>query len=309
MELTKTELTRLGQCEAVIAEGAKTFVAVGNALLEIRDKRLYRLEFSTFEDYCFKKWGIARRHSYRMIAAAEIVENVSHGTHLAPQNERQLRPLTILEPEEQREVWAQVVEQHGEAITAEKVQIAVNDHQQRKEPEFFELPKAHVSNNSGDNEWYTPKEIVDAARSVLGTIDLDPASSEAANEQIKALRFFSEEDNGLLQNWSGKVWMNPPYSQPLIQQFCEKLYDSLEAGLVTEAVVLVNNATETRWFQDLAQICDGVCFPKARIRFWAPSKPSNSPLQGQAILYFGDNFHSFQMTFLEFGLIFEHGHF
>lgn len=69
-------------------------------------------------------------------------------------------------------------------------------------------PKPHVANNSGNNEWYTPAEYVEAARSVLGKIELDPASSEIANQTIKAKKFYTSEDDGLSESWRGKVWMN-----------------------------------------------------------------------------------------------------
>lgn len=92
---------------------------------------------------------------------------------------------------------------------------------------------AHVGQNSGENEWYTPAPIIEAARAVLGDIDLDPASTEAANSTVKAAQFFSAEDNGLDQAWHGRVWMNPPYSQPLVQQFADKLVTSVKAGDVT----------------------------------------------------------------------------
>src|SRR5690606_446129 len=69
---------------------------------------------------------------------------------------------------------------------------------------------AHVSNNSGENEWYTPPCYIESARVVMGEIDLDPASSQAANKIIKAKKFFDEQADGLSKSWGGNIWMNPP---------------------------------------------------------------------------------------------------
>jgi hypothetical protein len=164
--------------------------------------------------------------------------------------------------------------------------------------------RPHVANNSGDNEWYTPKEYIEAARQVLGKIDLDPASNPIANELVRAATYYTAEDSGLDKDWQGTLWMNPPYESGLIGQFAEKLCDSYASGNVTGAIVLVNNATETRWFQSLAEQASAACFPKGRVKFWHPRKVA-VPLQGQAILYLGPNADEFARAFSQFGFCME----
>ena len=168
-----------------------------------------------------------------------------------------------------------------------------------------ELRKAmrpvHVSRATGDNEWYTPPEHIEAARRVMGGIDCDPASSETANETVDAETFYTKEDDGLTRVWGKRVWMNPPYAQPLVTEFVGALVERLESNEVEQACVLVNNATETGWFQHMLAASSAVCFPKGRVRFLSPDGNTGTPLQGQAILYMGKRPKAFCKAFCKMG--------
>lgn len=148
---------------------------------------------------------------------------------------------------------------------------------------------AHVSQNTGVPEWYTPDEYLDAARKTLGgEIDLDPASSKIAQKRVKAKKHYVLDDDGLSKDWAGRVFLNPPYSSDFVGKFTTKLWEHYADGEVTAAILLVNNATETVWFQDAAYHASAICFPSGRIKFIDErGNSSGSPLQGQAILYFG----------------------
>jgi len=162
----------------------------------------------------------------------------------------------------------------------------------------------HVAFNSGNNEWDTPPEYIEAARQVMGDIDLDPATTELANLRVKAKHIYTAEDDGLEQDWFGRVWMNPPYSQPLITKFAEKMAASYAAGEIEQACVLVNNATETHWFQIMLIRAAAVCFIRGRIKFLdEDGNPSGAPLQGQTILYLGGNVQEFTKYFERFGVV------
>jgi uncharacterized protein YfcZ (UPF0381/DUF406 family) len=126
------ESHELERCEVVIKQGLQTFIEVGQALMTIKEKRLYRISFKTFEDYCTHKWGMVQQSATRLIRAYETVTNLQSEPmgSLLPESERQVRPLTSLEPEIQKEVWKEVVKQSEETrqpITAAKVQSVVND--------------------------------------------------------------------------------------------------------------------------------------------------------------------------------------
>jgi hypothetical protein len=97
------------------------------------------------------------------------------------------------------------------------------------------------------------------------------------------------------------VWLNPPYASNLIAQFVQKLKTHYAKSEVTEAIVLVNNATETAWFNTLIGISSAVVFPKSRVKFYMPNGETGAPLQGQAFIYIGKNHHLFMQVFKQFG--------
>jgi len=161
----------------------------------------------------------------------------------------------------------------------------------------------HVAHNSGQNEWYTPAPWIEAARAAMGGIDCDPASSAIANKRVRATAIWTAEDDGRERVWGERVWMNPPYAQPLVADFCEALAVRFERGEVKQACVLVNNGTETAWFHRLLSVASAVCFPRTRVRFLSPTGEPGAPLQGQACLYLGDNREAFTTHFRAFGVV------
>ncbi len=128
---TEVEAKRLSELEVVIAENFQGFYAVGCALAEIKAGKLYRNTHVTFEDYCSYRFEIARRTAYQYIEARDAMDNVRHGaqTEILPLNERQVRPLTRLEPDAQVEAWKEVVKSapFDGKITAKHVSEVVRE--------------------------------------------------------------------------------------------------------------------------------------------------------------------------------------
>lgn len=110
--LTVDEATALAEHEQVIERGIQTFTEVGNALLKIRDGRLYRADFGTFEDYCRERWSFSARRAGQLIEAAAI------GTIVPVENEGQARELARVPEPERADVWRETVERTNGKPTA-----------------------------------------------------------------------------------------------------------------------------------------------------------------------------------------------
>lgn len=161
---------------------------------------------------------------------------------------------------------------------------------------------SHQQITSSDSiDWYTPPEYVEAAREVIGDIDLDPATCEAANAVVQAAKTFTAADDGLGKEWGGRVWMNPPYGRACAA-FVAKLIDSYESGRVTEAVILVNsNSTDTEWFRPLWDYV--LCFSYGRVNFRNENQPKNGPTHGSCFVYLGMNVERFKAVFSRHGAV------
>lgn len=311
--LSEREKHRLGQLEEIIDQGLETFIEVGRALAEIRDRRLYRAEFDTFDRYCRERWGIGRHYAYRQIRAAdavEVLENVDSCQQPSrlPANEAQARPLTSLDPPAQRTAWARAVEIAGEEQpTSSQVRQAIEeltDGAASSTPNGSEPDDADKYKNphfsSQSNDWQTPEWLVRSAEQVLGKIDLDPCCSDPEDPAVPADRHFTEESDGLSRAWHGRVYLNPPYGRE-IGDWLSKLIAEYEAGRVSEAVALLPARTDTRWFRQLRTYPR--CFLHGRLTFAGAESCAPFP---SMTLYMGQSESAFVDEFSEHGDIYVH---
>jgi phage N-6-adenine-methyltransferase len=293
--------------------GRRNLPAHERARLALRLKpviaeRAKEQQLSTLKQNAVPQNSVKRENPIDTQKELAKVAGVSHDTIAKVEHIEEEAPQPIVEASRKGEISVNSAYQVTKLEPEEQHEIVERIRNIQREPEETQTPKAivqevlkrpHVSFNSGNNEWYTPKEFIEAARSAMGSIDLDPASNDIANEIVKAETYYTVETNGLDKEWTGNVWMNPPYASDLIGKFVDKLIEQREN--YKQAIILVNNATETEWFNKLISISSAVCFPKSRVKFYMPDGKTGAPLQGQAVLYVGKNIEEFMNAFDGFG--------
>jgi hypothetical protein len=153
-------------------------------------------------------------------------------------------------------------------------------------------------------EWITPKPFIYLAQQAMGDIDLDPASSDVAQRNVGAKRYLTPDDNGLQQKWLGRVWLSPPQGRGQMPAWTGKLIEEYELGRVTEAILLVPNATDTEWCHRLYAFDGGLPWitPRGRIQFESPGRKTTTPANGQIFFYFGKRPLEFFRRFLPLGM-------
>jgi len=229
---------------------------------------------------------------------ARAVDEVAKATGVAPVAIASISGLT----QKATQQLAESLDSPNERVR-EQARNAVTEMVAGEEPAQA-MKRAHAMYNTGENEWYTPSNLIDCARSFLGAIDLDPASSALANETVRAMTWYGVEQDGLAQRWHGRVWMNPPYARGLIERFVERLMESHLAGDVPEALILVNNATDTRWFHHLQSAPHRHTLALSyRVKFLSPEGRDPNAMQGQVVVYLGSRRDEFALAFSAHGVV------
>lgn len=156
------------------------------------------------------------------------------------------------------------------------------------------------------NEWYTPSEIIEAARTVMGCIDLDPASCEAANQVVQADQFYTRRMDGLNLDWHGNVWLNPPYGHTDDGKsnqavWTDRILQAWDDREIQQAVYLPILDPTCQWWAPIWE--HPFCVFKSRIKFLVNGKPGNAPRYAHVAVYFGHHIAAFAREFSRFGRI------
>lgn len=195
IEVSKVD--RLKECETTIERGLFSFIEMGKALREIRDKKLYEDNYDSFVEYCKGKWNLRSTYSYNLIEAAGVVDNLSAMVEKnnLPSSERIARELKGLEPDEQREVWTEVIDS-GQPVTAKNVKKRVRSLLNKKNIVLNEI-KERLSNETGLLE-FDPASLTLAehAEEILNTCDFSayPAKEIEFKDARNALRHLENAD-------------------------------------------------------------------------------------------------------------------
>ena len=165
------------------------------------------------------------------------------------------------------------------------------------------LARPGNATHDNDDEWYTPPEVVEAARQALGGIDLDPASCDVAQETVRAAQYYTKADDGLSRPWAGRVFLNPPFSVKAGKaEFVAKLVGHYVSGDVTAAVLVTSVDFGGAWAAPLRKHVAATCLGQGRTKFHHPEK-SNDPALPSAFHYFGPDVARFAEAFEPLGLV------
>lgn len=182
-----------------------------------------------------------------------------------------------------------------------------------------------INQTSGDTEYYTDPKIIEAARSMMGGIDCDPASSKNANEVVRATIYYDITDGSLNRPWLGRVWMNHPFhggwsactndckrktcatrghhifsNIPSNADWINKLMLEWEGGNIIEALCITYASTSEQWFQPLLDFPQ--CFLSPRTNYYLPDGTIKKGVtKGSVITYLGDRETRFHRYFKSFG--------
>lgn len=158
-----------------------------------------------------------------------------------------------------------------------------------------------INQTSGNTEWYTPRNIIEAVREVFdGIIHLDPASTYEANKRIRARVYYIKGDNALDRRWYGNVWLNHPFGRVSSPLWMSHLVEEFDSGRVEQALNITYASLETSWFRNLWRFPMWV--PPHRINYidpatGLPAKPGAT--KTSVVTYLGNDWMKFDEIFRE----------
>lgn len=167
----------------------------------------------------------------------------------------------------------------------------------------------NIKHSSKSVEWYTPVDIITSSRKVLGSIDLDPASTAFANERVRAVDYYDKEDNGLNCTWHGNVFCNPPggrvRGKSLPALFWNKLTISQQVSQAIFLAFSIELLQTSQMVTDNSVCKHVICFPKRRLKFVSPDGlTAKTNTHASAIIYYLntiDNSEAFVREFNQYG--------
>lgn len=204
-----------------------------------------------------------------------------------------------------RNQWFTAIDEDAPEIEAVAFdQWKPNDERQVLPPTLPLFPELNYLEFNGreitGDDFYTSPLIMRCVRSALGSIDLDPASHAMANKHVKANAFFSKHDDGLLQNWHGRVWLNPPFSK--WQEWIPKISTEWKSGRIEAMCVYSAMRTITaKYFRPMLDLASGMCVITGRIKNGGLG--TDSPDDGHCVLYLGNNVDQFAESFGDIGSV------
>ena len=159
--------------------------------------------------------------------------------------------------------------------------------------EVERMAKANVEFTK-DNEYYTPKTVVD----FFGTFDYDPATVKAKSEEFGIQNYDTIETDGLSKDWTQykKIWINPPFTDK--HKFLEKAYQTYEKAKNDIYVLFPIEFLTTKRFTNVSENMGGKIFiPNGRINFQSGlGKKGKSPAFGSVVMKIQDEW---EVEFIE----------
>lgn len=279
------------------------------------------LGYASWRECVKAEFELSKTRVYELLSAAQIEQRISALAEIGAIPERRLRPLAALTPMEQPLAWQEAQARSDGRPTARVVSEVVQDMlAPRPAPQPVEDEQNDVLDppmepaqaadirktrmnaglfSSATPEWYTPGHILERVEAVFGQIDLDPCSNshDPARANVPALAHWTIDDNGLMQPWHGKVYMNPPYGDE-IGNWVGRMIGAFETGEIIEAIALLPARTDTAWFQPLFAYT--ACWIRGRLKF---SGAENSAPFPSVVVYVGTDSSLFHDWFHTLGAV------